>query len=65
MIQRAPLAAGLSSNFSQEYSADLYSLLDGPLDKIKESDTRANECDKLRPFRIDRCCVDRHLPMAT
>ena len=43
----------------------MYSLLDELRDKIKESDTGADERDKLRPSRIDRCCVDRHLPMAT
>ena len=67
MIQRAPLATGLSSNLltTQEYNADFFCnlLLDGPRDKIKESDTMANEHDKFRPSRIDQCCVDRHLPM--
>ena len=43
----------------------LYFLLDEPRDKIKESDTRTNERDNLGPSRIDQCCVDRHLPMAT
>ena len=63
MIQRAPFAAGLSSNHSQEYNSDFYFLLDGPRDKFKENDTRAKERDKLLPSRIDPCCVERHLPM--
>lgn len=64
MIERAPFAAGLSSNYSQEYIADFCTfLLDGPRDKTKDNDTRSKERDKLRPSRIDPCCVERHLPM--